>query len=202
MGAIVDHCAVDFDTLSAATGLNLGALTSGSTDADHDEVGSSHPGGFRLRGSLDPPAHEQRPLRDRRAARPNDLLWNRALRTAPRVQVHGLHPDQLRRGGVRRRQLRLVGRQRARLAHRFDARHAAAVDQDVGGGQRRDGMALEEWHRAHVLFDQVLRVAAGDEREEQHQIHLVGQLHRRAGEQGQREPRRGRANEKSGAAQD
>jgi len=42
-------------------------------------------------------------------------------------------------------------------------------------------MAFEERHGAHVLFDEILRVAPGHERQEQHQVHVVGELHGGAG---------------------
>src|SRR3989449_4853299 len=44
-------------------------------------------------------------------------------------------------------------------------------------------MTSQEGNRPHVLLDQVLRVPSGDERQEQDQIHLGGELQRRAGEQ-------------------
>ena len=48
-------------------------------------------------------------------------------------------------------------------------------------------MPLEERHRPHVLLDQVLGVPPGDEREQQHQVDLVRELHRRSGKQHDRE---------------
>src|SRR6266513_1696261 len=68
------------------------------------------------------------------------------------------------------RQLGLVGGKRARLAHGFHAGHASPVHQDVARRERGHGMPRQERHRPHVLFDQVLRVAPGDERKEEDQI--------------------------------
>src|SRR5213083_3174581 len=49
--------------------------------------------------------------------------------------------------------------------------------------QRGDGVTGEEGNRPHVLFDQVLRVTSGDERQEQDQVDLGGELQRGPGEQ-------------------
>src|SRR2546425_1202594 len=57
------------------------------------------------------------------------------------------------------REPRLVRGQGSGLAHRLDARHPAAVDQNVGRRQRGDTMLVEKGNGAHVLFDEVLRVA-------------------------------------------
>src|SRR5439155_666550 len=48
---------------------------------------------------------------------------------------------------------------------------------------------VEKGDGAHVLFDEVLRVATRYEREEQDQVRVLGELHRRAGEQHDRESR-------------
>src|SRR5947209_4214567 len=48
-------------------------------------------------------------------------------------------------------------------------------------------LTSQEGNSPHVLLDQVLRVPSGDERQEQDQVHLGGELQRRAGEQCQGE---------------
>jgi len=51
-------------------------------------------------------------------------------------------------------------------------------------------MLLEIRHRPYMLFYQILRVTAGDERQEQDEIHLIGELHGGAGKQRDRNPGR------------
>jgi len=65
----------------------------------------------------------------------------------------------------------LVGRQRTGLAGSFHRRDAASVHQAVCGRDRfHFGMTIEERDRAHVLLDQVLRVAPRHEREHEHAV--------------------------------
>src|SRR2546427_4832639 len=60
------------------------------------------------------------------------------------------------------------------ISHGLDARHPPAVDQDVAGRERGDGVTRQERYGAHLLLDQVLRVAPGD-RSEEHTSELQSQ---------------------------
>ena len=118
--------------------------------------------------AADPAAHEQRPA-PRSARALNHRSAHRARRAAARVEIRGVHPDERRCAQMRCRDFRLVRGQRARLAHTLHRSDVPSVHQAVRGADRLHfRMPLEERHGAHVLLDEVLRIAPRDEREQEH----------------------------------
>ena len=136
-------------------------------------------------------AHEQRTA-PRRARAANHRCAHRARRAASRIEIRRVHADERRRTQMRRRDLRLVRGQRARLAHALHRRHVSTIDETVGRADRLHiGMPLEERHRAHVLLDEILRVAPGYQREQQHRVDVRVELRRHRRKLHERQLRRG-----------